>query len=50
MKYHEMAFSVFPLQSKAGVTPDALLKAEVRVDRVKVLEVVGRMPASDNHS
>jgi len=45
-----MAFNVFPLQLNAGVTPDALWSAETRVERLKVFDVVGVMPAFDNQS
>lgn len=48
LKYHEIPFRVPALQSNAGVTPDALLRAEVRVERVNVADVLGRMPALDN--
>jgi hypothetical protein len=50
LKYQDIAFSVLPLQSKAGVTPAALLSAEVRVERLKVFDVLGVMPAFDNQS
>jgi hypothetical protein len=50
LKYHDMAFSVLPLQSKAGVTPEALFSAEMRVESVNVLDVLGRMLALDSQS
>lgn len=50
LKYHDIALSVLPLQSKAGVTPEALLKAEVSVERVNVFDVLGMMPALANQT
>lgn len=45
-----MAFSVFPLQPNDGVTPATFSSAEDKVDRLKVLDVLGVMPASDSQS
>lgn len=50
LKYHDIALSVLPLQSKAGMTPEALLKAEVSVERVNVFDVLGMMPALANQT
>ena len=48
LKYQDIALRVLPLQSKAGVTPEALLKAEMSVERANVFDVLGRMPPLAN--
>lgn len=50
LKYQDMAFSVFPLQPNDGVTPATFSSAEDKVDRLKVLDVLGVIPASDSQS
>ena len=50
LKYHSIAFSVLPSQLSAGVTPEALLRAEVSVESVNVLLEEGVMPASASQS
>lgn len=50
LKYQDIALRVVPLQVKAGVTPEALLKAETSVERVNVFDVLGRMPPLANQS
>lgn len=50
LKYQDIALRVLPLQVKAGVTPEALLKAETSVERVNVFDVLGRMPPLANQS
>lgn len=50
LKYQEMAFKEPEVQSSAGVNPpEAVLRIEVRVARVYVLEDEGVMPASASH-
>ena len=50
LKYQLIWFKFLPLQSNAGVTPDADFKAEVIWERVKVLLESGVMPALASHS
>ena len=50
LKYHSISFRLLPSQLRAGVTPDALLRALVSDERVWVVLDEGVMPASASHS
>jgi len=50
LKYHSISFKLSPSQFKAGVTPEAAFKAEVIVDKLKVLLLSGVIPACESQS